>query len=273
MSSEVNVPVTVKLLIVGFVAKPTSIWLSVTVVCNWLVVPVIVSVSPPAKVSVVPLSAAISKPVAIVAVVAAVTKPLALTVRTGICVAEPTEPTSLLTVANVVLNATAPVPSKETAAAVASPVTLKLRALASAVAVSALPVTSPVTLPVRSPVTSPVRSPVNPPLAETVVPTTAPVRSPVTSPLKSPIKLLFAVIVEPTIVLALLAPIAVPSMAPPSISTAVLSCVAIEPNPKFVLAPAAVVAPVPPLTTANDPDTKLLSLMSIAPAVTVPLLT
>ena len=56
-------------------------------------------------------------------------------------------------------------------------------------------------------------------------------------------------------------------------STAVLACVAIVPSPKFVLAPAAVAAPVPPLATANDPVTKLLSLMSIAPALTVPLLT
>ena len=45
---------------------------------------------------------------------------------------------------------------------------------------------------------------------------------------------------------------------------------AIVPRPKFVLAPAAAVAPVPPFATLNAPVTKLLSLRSIAPALTVP---
>lgn len=60
-------------------------------------------------------------------------------------------------------------------------------------------------------------------------------------------------------------------MAPPLMSTALSACTDKFPNPKFVLAVAASVAPVPPLATAKAPVTKFESLMSIAPAVTVPL--
>ena len=87
----------------------------------------------------------------------AVTKPLALTVTTGIAVVLPCVPVSLLTVASVVVNATGLVPSNDTAVALASPEMLNALAVANAVAVSALPVTSPVT----SPVTAPVKGPVN----------------------------------------------------------------------------------------------------------------
>jgi hypothetical protein len=42
------------------------------------------------------------------------------------------------------------------------------------------------------------------------------------------------------------APIAIPSIEPPLKDTLLASCVAIVPRPKFVLASAAFVAPVPP---------------------------
>ena len=89
MSSDVNVPVAVRLLIVGLAAKPISIWLSVTVVASWFVVPLKVTVSPPANESAEPLSAASVKPVARDTVEAAVTRPFASTVNTGIVVLVP----------------------------------------------------------------------------------------------------------------------------------------------------------------------------------------
>ena len=98
-----------------------------------------------------------SKSVLTAAVVTAVTKPFAFTVITGIAVVLPCDPVSLLTVASVVDNKTALVPSNDTPVAVMSPVALNALAVANAVAVSALPVTSPVT----SPVTAPVKGPVN----------------------------------------------------------------------------------------------------------------
>ena len=49
------------------------------------------------------------------------------------------------------------------------------------------------------------------------------------------------------------APIAVPLIAPPVIAILSAAWVEIVPNPKFVLAPAAVVAPVPPLAKDKDP--------------------
>ena len=66
-------------------------------------------------------------------------------------------------------------------------------AVASVVAVSALPVTAPVTLPVTLPVTSPVKSPVTSPVTLPVrlpvtLPVTLPVRLPVTLPVTLPSK-------------------------------------------------------------------------------------
>ena len=72
-----------------------------TAVSISLVVPLKVSVSPVLKVSLEPLSADNVKLVAMELVLTAVTNPFALTVRAGIAVAEPKEPTLELTVSRV----------------------------------------------------------------------------------------------------------------------------------------------------------------------------
>ena len=76
-----------------------------------------------------PLSPVTVKAVPTEAVDTAVTRPLALTVTTGICVCEPNVPTLLLTVASVTARPTLAVPSNDTEAEAASPVTWKLRAV------------------------------------------------------------------------------------------------------------------------------------------------
>jgi len=83
------------------------------------------------------------------AVVAAVTKPFAFTVSTGIAVEEPKDPTFEFTVARVKAADTFAVPSTPERVAVPSPVRDRSRAVAHEVAVSALPVTSPVILPLK----------------------------------------------------------------------------------------------------------------------------
>ena len=85
--------------------------------------------------------------VLIEAVLTAVTKPFALTVTTGICVAEPKLPTFELTVASVIAALTAALPSTELSVAVASPVKLKSLAVIHFVAVLALPVSAAVIVP------------------------------------------------------------------------------------------------------------------------------
>ena len=237
-------------------------------VVSMFVPPSIVNVSPFAIASVVPESAATLNPAVIATTLTPVTKPFALTVNTGIAVPLPYAPTSVLTVANVLaIDAVSPAPVN-VAVPVESPVNATVTALVKFVAKLAVPVKLPVTSPVTSPVKLPVTLPVCTPA---LLPVKAPVTSPVTSPVKAPTNDEFAVIVEPVIAAALLAPIIVPSIAPPSMSTALAACTANVPNPKFVLAPDAAVAPVPPFATPKAPVTKLLSLMSIAPAVTVPL--
>ena len=108
-----------------------------------LVPPVSASASVRRLISSEPVSPVTVRAVPTLAVVTAVTRPLSLTVTTGIWVCEPKEPVSLLTVARVSARSTLPEPLKETAEALASPEALKLRAVSSTVAVSALPVRSP----------------------------------------------------------------------------------------------------------------------------------
>ena len=92
----VDVPLTVRLPeivksfpIVTSFGKPIVISLPETDVSISFAVPENVKVSPPATVSLVPESAAISKDVAMAAVDAAVIRPLASTVKTGTAVVEP----------------------------------------------------------------------------------------------------------------------------------------------------------------------------------------
>ena len=49
-----------------------------------------------------------------------------------------------------------------------------------------------------------------------------------------------------------------PEMLPPVIATLLASCVAIVPSPRFVLAPPAVVAPVPPLAIPSRPPSVIV---------------
>ena len=79
-------------------------------------------------------------------------------------------------------------------------------------------------------------------------------------------------IVVPVIAAALFAPITAPSMAPPSMSTEFDACTARLPRPKFVLAPDAVSAPVPPCATGSwlEPSISEESLNEILPTVAVP---
>ena len=95
---------------------------------------------------------------------------------------------------------------------------------------------------------------------------------PVTLPVTSPVKPEFAVIVVPVIAAGLLAPIVAPSMAPPSISTLLSACTAKLPRPRFVLAPAAVSAPVPPCASGSwlFVSIKFESLKDILPTDAVP---
>lgn len=74
---------------------------------------------------------------------AAVTKPLAFTVKLGIVTESPKLPMFELTVASVSAALTAALPSTALSVAVASPVKLKLRAVAQRVAVEALPLSAP----------------------------------------------------------------------------------------------------------------------------------
>ena len=57
---------------------------------------------------------------------------------------------------------------------------------------------------------------------------------------------------------AVVPPMAVPLMVPPVIVTLFASCVAIVPRPRFVRAPDAVVAPVPPLAIGSVPVTSVV---------------
>ena len=90
-------------------------------------------------------------------------------------------------------------------------------------------------------------------------------------PSKAPTNFVEAVIVVPVIAAAEFAPIIVPSIAPPSMSTALLACTERLPKPNPVLAPPASVAPVPPFATGKAPVTS--AVRSIAPADIVPELT
>ena len=228
ISSELSVPVTVKSLpIVTSLGRPIVILLLDTAVSISFEVPSKVNVSEPnATVSLLPLSAAIVKFVEILAVLTAVTKPLALTVTTGIAVVVPNDPTLLLTVANVPAPVTLPEPSNDAEVHVMSPVIPIVLPVASAVAVSALPVKSPVIAPEA-----------------------------------------FKVVKEPAA--AVEPPITTPLIVPPVSVTFVMSCVAILPSPKPVLAPAAVVPPVPPLAIGKVPLTSVVKDIA-EPALNVP---
>ena len=74
---------------------------------------------------------------------AAVTKPFALTVITGVAVADPNCPTLLFTVAKVIAPVTFPAPVKEADVQVPSPVIPIVLPVSKAVAVAALPVVDP----------------------------------------------------------------------------------------------------------------------------------
>ena len=99
-----------------------------------------------------PLSPATVSAVPTEAVPAAVSLPFESTVNVGISVEEPYEPADTAVSAKVSARSTLPVPSNETAEAVASPEALKSLEVSNAVAVSALPVTSPVKSPTKPPV-------------------------------------------------------------------------------------------------------------------------
>ena len=105
--------------------------------------PANVSVSVPRVTESVPVPPAILNDVDIAAVVTPVTRPLALTVTTGIAVADPKVPTLLLTVANVPAAVMLPDPSNDGLVYVRSPVIAIVLAAANLVAVSALPVKAP----------------------------------------------------------------------------------------------------------------------------------
>ena len=161
------------------------------------------------------------------------------------------------------------VPSKET-----PPIVLAVCNCTALVAVVAVPVTSPVTLPVRLPVTLPV---------------TSPVTSPITSPVRSPVIAPEALIVVNAPVDGVAPPIAVPSIAPPLISTVVKVLVpekvALPPKtscpkviPAFaelsliVLASSAPAAVTTPVTLAPPDRTMLLREMLSSRLTVTPLL-
>ena len=185
-------------------------------------------------------------------------------------------PTTLPATSPVTLPVKLPVTSPVTSP-VRSPVTLPVTSpVTSPVRLPVtLPVTSPVTSPVRLPVTLPVRSPVTLPVT---LPTKLPATLPVTSPVKSPVTLPVRLPVIPPVELNVVnvpapatdPPITTPSSAPPVIATLFASCTAIVPSPKFVRAPAAVLAPVPPLEMPTIPLTKLVLPRSNVPAVATP---
>ena len=116
------------------------------------------------------------------------------------------------------------------------------------------------------------------PVASPLKPTVTALERPLASsavPVKSPTKPEFAVIVVPVMAAAVEPPITVLSNVPPVIVTLFAPWVAIDPRPNADLAPAAVVAPVPPCATARLVFVliKFASLRSILPAEPTPLLT
>ena len=90
-----------------------------------------------------------------------------------------------------------------------------------------------------------VAEPVASPLSATVTALERPLASSAV-PVKSPTNPEFAVIVVNVPAAAVEPPITILSSVPPVNETLLLFCVAIVPRPKLVLAPAAVLAPVPP---------------------------
>ena len=121
---------------------------------------------------------------------------------------------------------------------------------------------------------------VSPALVNVALPVASPDKATVTAldnasassavPVKLPTNPEDAVIVVPVIAAAELAPITAPSIAPPSILTLLLACVAMFPSPKAVLASPALVAPVPPFATGKVPVTS--DVRSTSAALTEPLL-
>ena len=109
-------------------------------------------------------------------------------------------PSATLFAAMVVDNATFPDPSNDTAPAVTSPVKLKFLAVAKAVAVSALPVTSPVTSPSKLATNVPVEDKV---ISPVVVPVAVVVPSVNLSTLSSHIKIALSPVLPRSIIIPL----------------------------------------------------------------------